>query len=126
MGARNSLRRWGGLVGVALLTGGLATPVWAEPTSSHVDGALRKLGRGVANIATAPLELLRTPTLVSQRDGYLAGISVGVVQGAWRAIQRAAVGAFEVVTFYAEIPNDFGPLMKPEFVWAHGKWEEDR
>ena len=124
MAMRNSRRGWVGVVGLVLLTVGLAAPAWAEPTSSHVDGALSKLGRGVANIATSPLELLRTPTLVSQRDGYLAGMSIGVVQGAWRTIQRAVVGIFEVVTFYAEVPTNFGPIMKPEFVWTNGNWAD--
>ena len=124
MSVRNSLRGWRGLVGVALLTVGLAAPVWAEPTPSRTDRALRKLGRGVANIATAPLELLRTPTLVSKHEGYLAGSSVGVVQGAWRMIQRAGVGLYEIVSCYAENPPGVEPLMKPEFVWSNGSWVE--
>ena len=124
MSVRNSLRGWRGLVGVALLTVGLATPVWAELTPSRTDQALRKLGRGVANIATAPLELLRTPVFVSQREGYLAGVSVGMVQGAWRMIQRAGVGVYEIVSCYAENPPGVEPLMRPEFVWTNGNWVE--
>ena len=124
MGARNALPGWGGIVGIALITAGLTTPAFAETEVSRADGALRKLGRGVANIATAPLELLRTPTLVSQHEGYLAGISVGVLQGAWRTIQRAAVGAYEVVTFCVPTSTGSGPIMKPEFVWTDGNWAE--
>ena len=124
MEAHNSLWRGGGLVGITLLTVGLTTSAWAEATPSRVDGALRKLGRGVANVATAPLELIRTPNLVARHDGYLAGMSVGVLQGAWQAIQRIAVGAFEVVTFYAAIPAGFEQIMKPEFVWTNGNWAE--
>ncbi len=124
MGIRNSLWGWSGVAGVALLTAGLASPVWADTTSPHVDGALRKLGRGIANIATAPLELLRTPELVARREGHLAGVSIGVAQGAWRVIQRAATGVFEVVTCYVEVPPGFAPIMKPEFVWRDGDWVE--
>ena len=89
-----------------------------------MDGALRKLGRGVANVASCPAELIRIPTLVGRQDGYLAAMSVGLLQGAWHMIQRGTVGLFEVATFYAEIPKGFRPLFTPEFVWAHGDWSE--
>ena len=96
-----------------------------EATPSRVDGSLRKLGRGIANVATAPAELIRTPQLTTRREGYIAGLSIGIVEGAWRTVERALTGIFEIGTFYAEIPKDYGPLMKPEFVWAHGDWLEN-
>ena len=113
------------LVVVAGLVLGMAAPLWAEEIATpRANAALRKLGRGIANIATCPFELLRTPALVGQQEGYIAASSVGILQGAWRTILRGVVGVFEVGTFYAEIPKDYGPLMKPEFVWAHGNWAE--
>ncbi|MDP3722022.1 MAG: exosortase system-associated protein, TIGR04073 family [Candidatus Omnitrophota bacterium] len=108
-----------------LAVGVAATDVVADDrTWSGAEGRLRKLGRGVANVVTAPLELIRTPELVSRQDGYLAGMSVGLVQGAWRTAQRVVVGAFEVATSPLEIPRGFQPLVTPEFVFAHGKWAE--
>ena len=122
MGTRD--QRMGG-VAIALLVLSLATQVWAaEVSPTYMDGALGKLGRGIANIATCPLELIRTPTLVGRQDGYIAAVTVGLLQGAWRTLQRGTVGVFEVVTFCAEIPKDFQPIVKPEFVWAHGNWAE--
>ena len=112
-------------LGLAALVVGWAAPVRAEESgSSYIDGALRKLGRGIANVATCPAELIRTPALTGRKDGNLAGLTVGIVQGAWRTVARGVTGVFEVVTFYAEIPKDFAPLMKPEFVWADGNWSE--
>ena len=97
----------------------------AEGTSaSWVDLSLRKLGRGIANLATAPAELIRTSELVGRRDGYLGALTIGLLQGAWRTVLREVVGAFEVTTFCIEVPAGFGPLMKPEFVWQHGDWSE--
>ena len=93
-----------------------------EETGLAVKGRLRKLGRGIANVATCPAELLRTPELVGRREGYIAASTVGVAQGAWRVLQRGATGLFEVATFYAEIPEGYGPLMRPEFVWENGNW----
>ena len=124
MGAPNARWSWRGMTVVMLMVG-CAAPVWAgENTSAHIDGMLTKLGRGIADIATSPLELIRTPAITAHRDGYLAGASIGLAHGVWRTIQRAVVGVFEVVTFYAEIPPGFQPIMKPEFVWADGNWLE--
>ena len=112
-------------VSAAALVVGLAGPVMAdEGSGSYVDGMLRKLGRGIANVATCPGELVRTPTLVGRSDGYVASLTVGIIEGAWRTIVRGVTGVFEVATFYAEIPKGFDPLMKPEFVWANGNWSE--
>ena len=91
---------------------------------SYVSGALRKLGRGIANIATCPVELPRTVERVCLKDGYVAGATVGVLQGLWRTVLRGVVGAFEVVTFPAAIPNGFDPILKPEFAFGHDTWEE--
>ena len=114
--------RWGLWIGTMLLTLGVTTPVWAE--GSYIDGASRKLGRGIANVATCPLELIRTSELVGRQDGYVAALSIGLIQGAWRTLLRGVVGIVEIATFYIEIPNDFQPLVHPEFVWAHGDWSK--
>ena len=92
---------------------------------SYVSGSLRKLGRGIANVVTCPIELPRTVEKVALRDGYLAGGTVGILQGAWRTILRGVVGVFEVVTFPAEIPKGFAPLIRPEFAFGHDVWEPD-
>lgn len=122
-----SIGRWGGLVCAVgiLVLGGTATTTWAERDgSAYINGSLRKLGRGVANIATCPLELIRTPSIVGRQDGLVAECTVGIVQGLWRTVERGAAGVFEVVTFYAEIPKGFEPMMTPEFVWASSQWAE--
>lgn len=114
------------IIGVVFV--GLTTPAaWAMTEAitgqpSYIDGALRKLGRGIANVVTCPAELIRTTEAVRIKDGFLASISVGIVQGIWRTVQRGVVGVFEIATFYAEVPADFKPIMQPEFVFAHGDW----
>jgi len=108
---------------LALLLVVATPPVFAMGSAgSYANGALRKLGRGVANVVTCPGELIRTSQFVGQQDGYISSLTVGVLQGVWRTLLRGVTGAFEVVTFYAEIPKGFEPIMKPEFVWAHGDW----
>ena len=110
---------------VSALALGFTATASAENELTTPGGRLRKLGRGVANIVTAPAELVRTSELVGRRDGYVSAMSVGLFEGTWRTLARAVTGEFEVATFYLEIPDGFGPLMKPEFVWEHGGWAED-
>lgn len=116
--------RRGWLLGVVMSVGIVGLVGTQQAESSFLEGPSRKLGRGISNAITFPLELLRTPTVVGRRDGYLAALSVGMVQGAVRAVLRGLTGLFEVATFYVETPKNFDPLMQPEFVWHHGDWAE--
>lgn len=128
----NERMGWVKVACAVVLTAGLATPVFAsmpegakEDRSGYTDGMLRKLGRGIANVFTSPLEIPRTIEIVGLRDGWGAGATVGTLQGIWRTVLRLASGVYEVVTFPAEIPKDFAPLMKPEFVFGAEVWTAD-
>ena len=122
MGTRST---WYRLLGVTALLVGIATPVFANETSpSYTTGALRKLGRGVANVVSCPFELIRTPELVGRREGYPAALTVGIFQGVWQTLVRGVVGVFEAGTFFVAIPKDFAPILQPEFIYAHGDWVE--
>jgi putative exosortase-associated protein (TIGR04073 family) len=107
------------LAGMAQACASSGQEVWPE---NYWHGATRKLGRGVANVLSAPLELIRKPFLVGQQDGGLAGVTVGIVQGLGAAVIREGAGLIEVVTFFAPFPNHFQPLVKPEFIYAGGDW----
>ena len=98
--------------------------VMAQAETGVADARLRKLGRGLANIVTAPAELVRVPSLVGQRDGYLAGSTVGLLQGIWKMVGREAAGLADTLLFYSRYPDNYAPIVKPEFVWSHGSWSE--
>ena len=118
-------KRTAGLVMVcALGMLGMMPNAAAFESSTYMEGATRKLGRGIANVVTSPLELIRTPELVGRRDGYIGGLTVGIAQGAWHAVARFATGAYDAVTFLLPVPRDFDPVLYPEFVWKHGAWAE--
>ncbi len=120
-------KRLGGL-GLAVLGAWMAVSAASvsadEGAMSYADGAAAKLGRGLANIVTCPLELIRTPTLTGEQDGYLAGMTSGIARGIVRTVIRGGTGIFETVTFWSPSPNNFGPIFQPEFVWANGNWAE--
>jgi putative exosortase-associated protein (TIGR04073 family) len=93
-----------------------------ERLNSYLEGSTRKLGRGFCNLVTAPLELIRTPHLITQQEGGFAGATVGVVQGVGAVVIRELAGALELVTFFVPFPNSFNPILKPEFLYANGDW----
>ena len=122
MGTRSA---WCRLLVVTAMLAGMAAPVFAnEPSPSYMTGALRKLGRGVANVASCPFELIRTPELVGRKDGYPAALTVGIFQGVWRMVVRGVAGVVETGTFFVEIPKAFAPILHPEYIYAHGDWAE--
>ena len=114
------------LSGVVVLILGMTTPLLAAEKSSpsYAEGAVHKLGRGVANIVTCPAELIRTPELVGRSEGTVSALSAGLLLGAWRTIVRGVAGIVETVTFFVEVPKDFRPILQPEFVYMHGDWAE--
>ena len=123
-----SQRRRLGLTGFGA---GLLVLTWATSAfcanvdSWYIEGALRKLGRGLVNVVTSPGELVRMTEIVGRRDGYVAASSVGILQGLWRTVLRAGAGVYDAATFFAEVPANFEPVVEPEFVFAHGNWAQD-
>ena len=113
------------VLAVAVMAAGLSIPRIAHADGTYLDGLTRKLGGGLANVVSAPFELLRESYLVGSKDGGLAGMTVGLVRGIGSAIIREGAGLIEVLTFYAPVPvPDFQPLVKPEFIFANGNWAE--
>ncbi len=115
--------------GLSVIAGGLLCvmwmqPVWANSTLTVQELMAKKLGRGIMNVVSSPLELIRVPALVSRHEGVLAGGSVGLMQGAWHMLLRAGAGICEIITFPSHFPPEGKPLIEPEFVWANGNWVE--
>ena len=78
---------------------------------------LRKLGRGLANIITFPMEVPNRISEVNNTDGPMAGITYGLVKGIVMSGFRALIGAYEVGTFLIPMPKDYKPIIKdPEFM----------
>ncbi len=113
------------VLAMAVMVVGLSLPGIAYADEAYRNGSMRKLGRGLANVASAPLELLRESYLVGSKDGGLAGMTVGLVRGISSTMIREGAGLVEVLTFYTPHPvPDFQPMVKPEFIFANGNWAE--
>jgi putative exosortase-associated protein (TIGR04073 family) len=119
------MKRWQIGVAMAVLLVGAGVGFAEEPGQSIMEGPIKKLSRGVANILTGPGEMFRLTSMVGRRDGYIAASTVGIAQGLWRTLLREVAGVYEVLTFWGPIPEDYQPLIMPEFVYAHGDWVQD-
>ena len=77
----------------------------------------RKLGRGLANMLGGLIEVPVTISRVSQEEGPVAGLSVGLLYGVGAAVTRTVVGAAEILTFPFPLPDiGYGPILLPEFL----------
>ena len=75
-----------------------------------------KLGRGLCNILTSPLELPAQSSKANNSDGPFAGATVGVLKGLQMTVTRAVVGVYEVATFMLPIQKNSEPILKdPEY-----------
>ncbi|HUI07497.1 MAG TPA: exosortase system-associated protein, TIGR04073 family [Verrucomicrobiae bacterium] len=96
-----------------LLLAGSANADNDQPPSGH--NALRKLGRGVANILFGVVEVPNQITKTAAEHGGAGGVTYGVGKGFVRWFARELTGAYEVVTFPVPFPRGYKPVMKPEF-----------
>ena len=101
-----------GFVAVLLL-GSLTVQADTDQTPKG-QNALRKLGRGCANVLFGVIEV---PNQITKADAEQGGgaIPYGIGKGFVRWIAREFVGVYEIVTFPIPFPGGYKPVMKPEF-----------
>jgi putative exosortase-associated protein (TIGR04073 family) len=103
-----------GVIALALTLVTTSTSAQTEdaPRGHH---ALRKLGRGFANVLFGIVEVPNQFTKAVDKDGGGAGISYGLPKGLVRWIGRELTGVYEIVTFPIPAPRGYKPIMHPEF-----------
>lgn len=90
--------------------------VFSLATIALADTPLRKLGRGVANVITCPLEIPKGISDANAESGFIAAFTFGIIKGVFNTGLRGLVGVYEVASFLIPIPQDYGPIItSPEF-----------
>ncbi len=84
---------------------------------------IRKLGRGICNVFTCPLEVVKQTSDVANSDGPMAGATYGVLKGIGMMAIRVVVGVYETATFLVPFPKEYKPILNnPEFFLEEKNW----
>ena len=96
------------------------------PIVSPADTPGMKAGRGFAAVATPFLEIPGNILETSEREGPLAGWTVGFAKGIGMSIVRPPIGVYEMVTATIAVPKNFEPILQPEYPWSYfGSGDDD-
>lgn len=87
-------------------------------TQAYAQDPAKKLGRGLANILTGWVELPKNIYETSVEENVLSGLTMGLAKGVGMTIVRTGAGVYETVTFPFPIPEDYKPVLEPEFVFS--------
>jgi len=74
---------------------------------------MTKLGRGLGNLVTAPLEYPIHFAAAWQQANPFVTVVNGISYGTVMTVARILGGAYEIVTFPIPIPQNYDPLMNP-------------
>ena len=80
-----------------------------------------KLARGFANVLSAPMELpkqidVEWKAAAKKKSNIGAGILAGTLKGLAYTVGRLGSGIWDVISFPFQVPKNFEPVMKPDFV----------
>ena len=76
-----------------------------------------KLGRGVANVLTGWVEIPKNVYTTSRDENAFTGMTLGLAKGIGLTIVRTGAGLFEAATFPFPVPENFKPILEPEYVF---------
>ncbi len=91
--------------------------VLAATGAAFASDAFTKLGRGVANTLTGWVELPKNIYKTSVEENTFSGLTIGLARGAGMTIVRTGAGVYEIATFPFPVPEDFKPVLEPEYVF---------
>ncbi len=100
------------LVALALLLLLSASPAAAQT-------AVRKMGRGLANMTTSFLEIPGQMVKETRAQGAGLGIPVGFAKGLGMIIPRVLIGVYEFLSSPFPAPAGYRPILTPEFPWDY-------
>lgn len=82
----------------------------------------QKALRGATNLSLGlVLEWPRTIYYETKKQGPLLGIPAGFLAGFGLGLMRTAVGAYELLTFPFAVPDDYKPILTPDFPFEQGR-----
>ncbi len=109
---------------VVVLACVLSTALTAQAVAGELTHSSRgqKALRGVANLTLGLL--IEWPKMIcyeTREQGPLLGIPAGFLAGFGLGLMRTGVGAYELVTFPIQIPDDYRPILSPRYPFEPGR-----
>ncbi len=106
------------IVVLAGIVGGAGRAQADDFTRKRKDISLmfRKLGRGVMNVLTGWVEVPKNIAIYWKETDPFSGTVVGTITGVGWAIARTIGGVYEIVSFPFPYPDNYLPLIEPEFI----------
>ena len=86
-------------------------------TTCFAQDPFTKLGRGVANTLTGWIELPKNIYNTGTESNAFAGVTLGLARGVGMTVVRTAAGIYDVVTFPFPLPQDYKPILQPEYAF---------
>jgi putative exosortase-associated protein (TIGR04073 family) len=113
----------GSLLALAVTASIAFADIQQPPASDY--GPTRKLGRGIANIAYGPSEILDSIFAVNYAEGNSAAWSYGLVRGVGRTFARLGYGVYEVATFpFPTVRGSYRPPYRSDIPWINSGYQE--
>ena len=95
----------------------VATPCFAQ--GDVIEKMGKKLGRGIANVATGWVEIPKNIYDTSVESNPFIGLTFGTLKGVGWTVVRTSAGVYDVATFLFPIPKSYVPILEPEFVFSN-------
>ncbi|SDT97598.1 putative exosortase-associated protein, TIGR04073 family [Verrucomicrobium sp. GAS474] len=86
------------LLGTLLLLGLISAPLRADISMPKKETLYDKVGRGFANIALAPTEILDSMFTLNELEGPTVAWTKGLVQGTGRTVSDIGLGVVDLAT----------------------------
>ncbi len=122
------MRRFFSVLGFALLLGFATTLTVSLPQTAaaaeeevyrdnaDISKMFHKFGRGLVNVLTGWIEIPKNIAKEWRKTDPFTGFVLGTIKGIGWGFGRTVVGVYEVITFPFPIPQDYQPIMSPEFI----------
>ena len=99
------------------VTAAVAQPAFSDDGTQDTGRLIMtKLFRGIVNAATGWIEIPKQVSKEWSASGPGKGLTLGFGKGIGYAVGRSVVGGYEIVTFPIPVPEEYRPIMQPEYV----------